>query len=277
MPSTGRISHQGAASGDRALDPPLHRAWRILDGFAGWHDRGGSQWWRKATGKIARSTVGQGGVGKLGSSSHNPERPVAARQHRRQLPSFAAAGRALLDEVEAELGWMYETLHTDGETSGRIDYTVWSEVFRCPECAAEVVFVDEALDRTTGRVRTKFPCPDCDAELNKDRLERVFETNVDSATGNMRQHVAFRPSLIRYTVDGGTFEKPCDASDDGERLQADQPNFPLPSEVPSDLIPRRCTCTHGTRPDADYSGVTSHPSLLSSPGRACVGGDVAAS
>ena len=139
---------------------------------------------------------------------------------------------------------MYETLHTDGETSGRIDYTVWSEVFRCPECAAEVVFVDEALDRTTGRVRTKFPCPDCDAELNKDRLERVFETNVDSATGNMRQHVAFRPSLIRYTVDGGTFEKPPDADDRERVLRIAQ--LPLSTEVPTNRLPVE-DMYHGSR------------------------------
>ena len=49
------------------------------------------------------------------------------------VDAFAAAARSLLDSVEAELGWMYETLHTDGETKGRIDYTVWSEVFSCPE------------------------------------------------------------------------------------------------------------------------------------------------
>ena len=27
---------------------------------------------------------------------------------------------------------MYETLHSDGKTKGRIEYTVWSEVFSCP-------------------------------------------------------------------------------------------------------------------------------------------------
>ena len=43
------------------------------------------------------------------------------------VAAFADAGRALLDEVEAELGWMYDTLHADGKTKGRIDYTVWSE------------------------------------------------------------------------------------------------------------------------------------------------------
>ena len=63
------------------------------------------------------------------------------------VDAFVQAGRQLLDEVERELGWMYETLHTDGKTKGRIEYTVWSEVFSCPNCAGEVVFLDEALDR----------------------------------------------------------------------------------------------------------------------------------
>ena len=160
------------------------------------------------------------------------------------LDAFAEAGRALLDGVEAELGWMYATLHTDGETKGRIDYTVWSEVFRCPECAAEVVFVDEALDRTTGRVRTKFPCPDCDAELNKDRLERVLESDVDTETGDVRRHIALRPSLIRYTVNGGTFEKAPDA-DDLERVRRIA-QLPLPTEVPTNRLPAE-DMYHGSR------------------------------
>ena len=160
------------------------------------------------------------------------------------IDAFAEAGRTLLDEVETELGWMYETLHTDGKTSGRIDYTVWSEVFRCPECAVDVVFTEEALDRTTGRVRTVFPCPDCDAELNKDRLERVLESDVDAATGRVRQHIAIRPSLIRYTVDGGTFEKTPDA-DDCERIRRIA-QLPLPTEVPTNRLPIE-DMYHGSR------------------------------
>ncbi len=42
---------------------------------------------------------------------------------------------------------MYETHHADVAKKGRINFTVWSEVFSCPECAHEVVFVDEALDK----------------------------------------------------------------------------------------------------------------------------------
>ena len=51
-----------------------------------------------------------------------------------------------LRDVEREIGWMYETLHSDGKTKGRIEFTVWSEIFTCPECAGEVNFIAEALD-----------------------------------------------------------------------------------------------------------------------------------
>ena len=160
------------------------------------------------------------------------------------IDAFAEAGRVLLDDVEAELGWMYETLHTDGQTNGRIDYTVWSEVFACPECAGELVFLEEALDRTTGRVRDTFPCPDCDAELNKNRLERVFESGVDAATGQVWKHLTLRPSLIRYTVDGKTFEKQPD-SHDRELIQRIA-RLSLPTGVPTNQLPIDAM-SHGSR------------------------------
>ena len=53
---------------------------------------------------------------------------------------FEREARRILKEVEEEYGWMYDTMHTDGKTKGRINYTVWSDVFVCPECAEEVVF-----------------------------------------------------------------------------------------------------------------------------------------
>jgi transcription initiation factor IIE alpha subunit len=93
------------------------------------------------------------------------------------------AGKQLLKEVEQEIGWMYETLHTDGKTKGRIEYTVWSEVFTCPECAGEVNFLDEALDEESKRVRDSFPCPHCGADLNKDRLERLYWRRAMIRTG----------------------------------------------------------------------------------------------
>jgi hypothetical protein len=60
---------------------------------------------------------------------------------------FEREAKRILAEVEEECGWMYETLHTDGKTKGRINYTVWSDVFVCPYCKNEYVFWDTAVDQ----------------------------------------------------------------------------------------------------------------------------------
>jgi predicted RNA-binding Zn-ribbon protein involved in translation (DUF1610 family) len=104
------------------------------------------------------------------------------------VDAFVQAGRQLLDEVERELGWMYETLHTDDRTKGHIEYTVWSEVFSCPNCAGEVVFLDEALDEKTKRVKETFPCPNCGVDLTKSRMERLYETHIDPRIEYYRSH-----------------------------------------------------------------------------------------
>ena len=160
------------------------------------------------------------------------------------VDAFAEAGRALLDEVEEELGWMYETLHTDGKTKGRIDYTVWSEVFSCPECANEIVFLEEALDRASGRVSGVFACPNCDASLDKGKLERVFQSDIDASTGQIWKHVTFRPALIQYKVDGRTYTK---TPDDGDRDVIRRiEEMPLSREVPTERVPIE-SMYHGSR------------------------------
>ena len=129
------------------------------------------------------------------------------------VAAFSDAATRLLKDVEDEIGWMYETRHTDGKTMGRISYTVWSEVFSCPECAGEVVFLDDALDRASGRTLDIFPCPHCSAELTKRRLERLFETVVDPASGEPWQRISLRPALIMYRVGETDYEKEPDTHD----------------------------------------------------------------
>lgn len=160
------------------------------------------------------------------------------------VDAFAQAGKQLLKEVEQHIGWMYETLHSDGKTKGRIEYTVWSEVFSCPECAGTVNFLDEALEEESKRVRDVFPCPHCGAQLNKDRLERVLETRTDPATGQSWQRVKFQPSIIAYTVGKTRYEKAPDASDLAvlARIEA----LPLPVSVPTSRFPIEAMY-HGSR------------------------------
>ena len=152
----------------------------VLDGFAGTGMTGvAAQWcgmapesYRKSLGALwAKEGFGKPNWG-FRRTIQNDLSPLAGFIAANyglpfDLDAFAEAGRTLLDEVEHELGWMYETLHTDGKTNGRIDYTVWSEVFSCPECAGEVLFLEEALDRMTGRVRDTFRWVTVPADLQQ--------------------------------------------------------------------------------------------------------------
>ena len=54
------------------------------------------------------------------------------------VSEFEDAGELLLKNVEVELRWMYETIHTDGKTKGRINFTVWSEKLFLPRMRQRV-------------------------------------------------------------------------------------------------------------------------------------------
>ncbi|MEA1053312.1 DNA methyltransferase [Lamprobacter modestohalophilus] len=148
---------------------------------------------------------------------------------------FEQEAKRILDEVEAELGWMYEVLHTDGKTKGRINYTVWSEVFSCPECAGEVNFLEEALDKESSKTRSEFPCPHCGVELNKDRLERTFETRIDPITGETWKRIVLRPVFVNYNLGSATHSRPISEADLDVLDRLEQPNYP--QEIPSTPFP----------------------------------------
>ena len=150
------------------------------------------------------------------------------------MGKFAEAGRKLLDDVEKEVGWMYETLHGDGKTTGRVNYTVWSEVFSCPECAGEVVFTKEALDMRSKRVRATFPCPQCAMLLKKKDLDRLYATRIDPVTGQQFVEPRRVPVLIEYVYGGKKHEKQLDDAD--FRLLDGVSRLPWPVEIPRDRM-----------------------------------------
>jgi 16S rRNA G966 N2-methylase RsmD len=160
------------------------------------------------------------------------------------VDAFAKAGKQLLRDVEREIGWMYETLHSDGKTKCRIEYTVWSEVFSCPECAGEINFLEEALDDETKRVHESFPCPHCGANMNKDRLERVLENISDPVTREVWKRVKFRPAIVVYALGNRRYEKSPDQNDLGLLNQIE--NLGIPGTVPTRRFPIE-QMYHGSR------------------------------
>ena len=129
------------------------------------------------------------------------------------LLDFDAQAKRVLGEVEKNLGWMYETTHTDDVAKGRINYTVWSDVFTCPECAGEVVFWNAAVDQVGKQILDEFKCPHCSAQITKRSLDRAWTTLFDEPIKQTVRQAKQVPVLINYSVGKSRFEKTPDEFD----------------------------------------------------------------
>ena len=129
------------------------------------------------------------------------------------IVAFEKEATRMLKEVEAECGWMYETLHSDGKSKGKINYTVWSDVFICPECSHEVIFWEAAVDKDAGKVLDEFPCPYCSSSLKKRNMERAWINKFDYVLSDSIRQAKQVPVLINYVVNGKQTEKIPDETD----------------------------------------------------------------
>ena len=127
--------------------------------------------------------------------SYNYNTPIDAN-------TFQREAIRILKKVENECGWMYETVHIDGKTKGRINYTIWSDVFICNNCIGEVVFWKAAVNKELGEVRESFPCPHCKANLTKRSMERAWIIKYDSSLGESIKQAKQVPVLINFSIAG---------------------------------------------------------------------------
>lgn len=152
------------------------------------------------------------------------------------LRAFEEEALRVLTQLESECGWMYETLHTDRKTRGRINYTVWSDVFICTNCAGEIVFWDAAIDRSTGRVLDDFDCPHCTSQVTKKSMDRATTHRYNAALEKVVLQAKQYPVLINYTIDGQRLEKRPDTDD--LELIAKIEGTPIPDFFPTTRIDR---------------------------------------
>ncbi len=119
------------------------------------------------------------------------------------LLTFDRQVKTIIQKLKAEYAWMYQTRHSN--IFGDINYVVWSDVFICPNCTTEIVFWNVALDKD--KLKTKFPCPHCDAELIKRYLDRALITRFDAAIGKIIKQAKQIPVLINYSVANKRYQK----------------------------------------------------------------------
>jgi hypothetical protein len=147
---------------------------------------------------------------------------------------FEREATRIINEVEKKQNWMWETYHSDGRTKGSINFTVWSDVFICPECSGDIVFYAAAVDAESGKVYSTFLCPHCSTELVKRGLQRSLESHYDKFLSKTIKRPRRVPVLIAYRVGRRSFQKIPDQNDLEvlNRIQADIP----PHFVPTSLL-----------------------------------------
>lgn len=142
---------------------------------------------------------------------------------------FEREAYRVLHEVEKECGWMYETDHIPrddeersvqmdsfnetGTIKGKINFTVWSDVFICPFCGQDIVFYNAAVDKESGSVNKEFPCTHCNAVMKKTDCKRKMHTFFDEAIGENVTQAVQVPVLINYTVKKKRYQKLPDEND----------------------------------------------------------------
>jgi DNA modification methylase len=158
---------------------------------------------------------------------------IAHRFNIRKPPNSQKSVASLLAEVESECGWMYCTRHTGWESgdrrvrsssadnpvndrergNGSVNFVLWSDVFICANCAAEVVLWHAAANAESATLCDQFMCPRCRSIISKGSMERIWVTEYDIELGQTVQRAKSVPVLINYTYSGKTYEKVPESDD----------------------------------------------------------------
>ena len=119
--------------------------------------------------------------------------------------AFERKATKILNQVEEELGWMYET-EVNGKIA-KINNTIWSDVFVCPSCGQEIVLWNESVDVENETIKDSFPCTCCGTICSKKNMEKAWETHYDSLLNETVTQNKKVPVRINYTLGGRRGEK----------------------------------------------------------------------
>lgn len=152
------------------------------------------------------------------------------------------AARAVIHDVKSTLPKLYETNHTGWSVRerkrvphkqyarktterGEIEFTVYSDILSCPECAAQHSYYAIAVDEKEDCIKERCSCPSCKADLVEGDWKPVIETFFDPILDSTAKRNKIAPVLFNYSVGSTRFEKLPDDEDrrklaDGEKRVA---------------------------------------------------------
>lgn len=136
----------------------------------------------------------------------------------------------ICDELENKYGYIYLTNHNGwkvrdrkivkhkhynhrGNQKGKVEFTIYSDAIRCPECSYETTYYEVAVDESTDTLFSELRCPFCNALIPEKRWETVFTTKYDPVLHEPIKTAKIVPVIINYTVGSTRYEKLVDRDD----------------------------------------------------------------
>lgn len=185
---------------------------------------------------ITNNTISKAGNRKVVLGDLSPIATFISKNYNTPLDTlgFKKEALSILNSVERKLGWMYKTKDEKGKEFN-ISYMVWSDIFACPHCNSEFIFHDVATNPEDGKVLGEFNCPECNSQLNKKSLQKVWESKLDSITGEIIKQTKSSPVLVCYKENRRNKLKKIN-NDDNEILRKVE-EYKITQWVPTDRMP----------------------------------------
>ncbi|UBU62549.1 site-specific DNA-methyltransferase [Acidithiobacillus ferrooxidans] len=108
-------------------------------------------------------------------------------------------GRTICDQLDSELGWMYEVEGERGQKA-LANYIVWTDVFLCADCQGEIKFYEAAYDEDAKEMADEFICPHCGSLNSKSRSTRAETTTLDPVLMTPWTHYRQDPVLVAVST-----------------------------------------------------------------------------
>ena len=143
--------------------------------------------------------------------------------------------RRIFKELQDDYGWMYEVFDDEHHKLGSLHFTVWSNIYSCPNCGHEYPIWDVVLDRENNAIRSRYNCPKCGVEQDAHAANLAKESYYDAALDRIEEHIKEFPSALFYKVGKSRFEKEPSKVDLALLDKIEQ--FDLNSFYPKDLLP----------------------------------------
>jgi len=142
----------------------------------------------------------------------------------------------LLNKISNELSWLYQTQIEIGKKKIKceINYIIFSEFFKCNYCGYEYNHWDLAVDFENKKVKEKYSCPNCNAEISKSTSERLIHKTNDYSNNNHIEQTKREPVIICYKFQNKLRYKKLDKFDFDLLKKID--DYIMPNWFPADKM-----------------------------------------